>query len=46
MILEKPAKIIKEPPAYANLPEDMIESLIKKRQATVKEQRQVKITEK
>ena len=33
-IIEKPAKIIKEPPDYANIPEDIIENLIKKRQTT------------
>ena len=45
-ILEKPANVIKEAPDYANTPEDIIENLIKQRQSTVKEQRQVKRTEK
>ena len=42
--IEKTAKIIKVAPDYNSIPEDIIEKLIKKRQTTVKEQRQVKRT--
>ena len=44
--IEKPAKVMKETPEYANIPEDIIDNLIKTRLTTAKEQRQAKRTEK
>ena len=46
IMIEKPAKVIKETPDYANIPEGVIGSLIDQGQSAIKEQRQVKRKEK